>query len=41
MAVQAGGGRIGESARNLAFINYALLFSAVFFAGVPASIAAA
>ena len=40
MAVQAGGGRIGESARNLAFINYALLFSAVFFAGVPALIAA-
>ena len=33
-------GRIGESARNLAFINYALLFSAIFFAGVPALIAA-
>ena len=40
MAVQAVDGRAGESARNLAFINYALLFAAVFFAGVPALIAA-
>jgi uncharacterized membrane protein len=40
MAVQAVGGRVGESARNLAYMNYALLFSAVFFAGVPALIAA-
>lgn len=40
MAVQAVGGRVNESARNLAYINYALLFSSVFFAGVPAVIAA-
>ena len=40
MAVQAVDGRAGESARNLAFINYALLFAAIFFAGVPALIAA-
>lgn len=40
MAVQGVDGRSGESARNLAFINYALLFSAIFFAGVPALIAA-
>lgn len=29
-----------ETARNLAFINYALLFSAFFFAGAPALVAA-
>lgn len=40
MADQAVEGRVGESARNLAFINYALLFAAIFFAGVPALIAA-
>ncbi len=40
MAVQGVDGRSGESARNLAFINYALLFSAIFFPGVPALIAA-
>ena len=38
MAVQGVDGRSGESARNLAFINYALLFSAIFFAG-PAKLA--
>ena len=31
---------MSESARNLAFINYGLLFASVFFAGVPALIAA-
>lgn len=40
MAVQAVGGRAGDSSRNLAYINYALLFAAIFFAGVPALIAA-
>ena len=34
------GGRVSESARNLAYINYGLLFASVFFAGVPALIAA-
>ena len=34
------GGRRAETARNLAFINYALLFAAVLFAGVPAVAAA-
>jgi len=29
----------GETARNLALVNYGLLFAAVFFAGVPALIA--
>ena len=40
MTNEAGGGRVSESARNLAFINYGLLFASVFFAGVPALIAA-
>ena len=40
MAVQSVDGRISDSARSLAIINYALLFSSVFFAGVPAVIAA-
>ena len=40
MAVQAAGGRASDSARNLAYINYALLFASIFFAGVPALIAA-
>ena len=40
MAVQSVDGRISDSARSLAVINYALLFSSVFFAGVPAVIAA-
>lgn len=31
---------MSESARNLAFINYGLLFASIFFAGVPALIAA-
>jgi uncharacterized membrane protein len=29
----------GDSARNLALVNYGLLFAAIFFAGVPALIA--
>lgn len=40
MAHEAVGGRTSQSARNLAFINYGLLFASVFFAGVPALIAA-
>jgi uncharacterized membrane protein len=40
MANGAISARAGESAKNLAMINYGLLFSAVFFAGVPALIAA-
>ena len=40
MAHEAVGGRASESVRNLAFINYGLLFASVFFAGVPALIAA-
>lgn len=39
MANQAIGSRAGESARNLAMINYGLLFASVFFAGLPALIA--
>lgn len=31
--------RGGETARNLALVNYGLLFAAIFFAGVPALIA--
>ncbi|HEY9233637.1 MULTISPECIES: hypothetical protein [Phenylobacterium] len=34
------GGRKAETARNVAYINYALLFAAVLFAGVPAVAAA-
>lgn len=34
------GGRRAETARNIAYINYALLFAAVLFAGVPAVAAA-
>jgi len=33
------GGRDPEAARNLALINYGLLFASIFFAGVPALIA--
>jgi uncharacterized membrane protein len=40
MADEAVGGRVSDSARNLAFINYGLLFASIFFAGVPALIAA-
>jgi uncharacterized membrane protein len=40
MADGTSGARGSESAKNLAMINYALLFAAVFFAGVPALIAA-
>jgi uncharacterized membrane protein len=40
MTKEAGGGGVSESARNLAFINYGLLFASIFFAGVPALIAA-
>ena len=40
MTNEAGGGGVSESARNLAFINYGLLFASIFFAGVPALIAA-
>lgn len=40
MANEAVGGRASDSVRNLAFINYGLLFASVFFAGVPALIAA-
>lgn len=40
MANEAIGGRVSESARNLAYINYGLLFASLFFAGVPALIAA-
>ncbi|WP_374570194.1 hypothetical protein [Phenylobacterium sp.] len=32
-------GRANETARNLALVNYGLLFAAIFFAGVPALIA--
>ena len=32
-------GRGPEAARNLALVNYGLLFSAIFFAGIPALIA--
>jgi uncharacterized membrane protein len=39
MANQAIGSRAGESARNLALINYGLLFASIFFAGLPALIA--
>ena len=39
MADQAARWRDAASARNLAMINYALLFAAIFFAGVPALIA--
>lgn len=40
MADETVGGRVSESVRNLAFINYGLLFASVFFAGVPGLIAA-
>ncbi|MFN3514305.1 MAG: hypothetical protein ACK41C_14750 [Phenylobacterium sp.] len=39
MANSAIGARAEEPARNLALINYALLFSSIFFAGVTALIA--
>lgn len=39
MLEAAGRTRQGETARNLALVNYGLLFAAIFFAGVPALIA--
>lgn len=39
MADEAAEIRDNEAARNLALVNYGLLFAAVFFAGVPALIA--
>lgn len=39
MANHALEGRGAESARNLAMINYGLLFSSIFFAGLPALVA--
>lgn len=39
MLEDAGRARQGETARNLALVNYGLLFAAIFFAGVPALIA--
>lgn len=39
MRDDAGRWRHGEAARNLALVNYGLLFAASFFAGVPALIA--
>ncbi|WP_304167757.1 hypothetical protein [Phenylobacterium aquaticum] len=39
MGDDAGRWRQGETARNLALVNYGLLFAAIFFAGVPALIA--
>lgn len=39
MLEDAGRTRQGETARNLALVNYGLLFAAIFFAGVPALIA--
>jgi uncharacterized membrane protein len=39
MLEDAGRMRQGETARNLALVNYGLLFAAIFFAGVPALIA--
>lgn len=39
MANQANGRKAGESARNLALINYGLLFASIFFAGLPALVA--
>jgi uncharacterized membrane protein len=39
MAFEALGRGAGDSARNLALVNYGLLFAAIFFAGVPALIA--
>lgn len=39
MTYEASAGRGSETARNIALVNYGLLFAAVFFAGVPALIA--
>ena len=40
MAIADDGGRKAKSARSIAYINYALLLAAIFFAGVPAIAAA-
>lgn len=39
MTLESSADRGSETARNLALVNYGLLFAAVFFAGVPALIA--
>ncbi|MFN3572497.1 MAG: hypothetical protein ACK4TR_03140 [Phenylobacterium sp.] len=40
MTVEGSAARARETSRNLALLNYALLFAAFFFAGVPALVAA-
>jgi uncharacterized membrane protein len=39
MAFDGSARKSGEAARNLAMVNYGLLFASIFFAGVPALIA--